>query len=140
MQKNRLITLAFLPVFLVGAAATLPAAQAQMAAESSGALVVIRFNQARVYFDQQLYGAISKAVAVKPEVEFNVVSFAPQSGNADADAKWQALASRNTQTVVSSMQQMGVPASRIHVSGQGQPGLFDRVAVGRGHRGASHVG
>ncbi len=59
--------------FRAALAAFLLLTPAVEAAESdqSPPLVTIRFNQPRVYFDQQLYSAISKAIAVKPEVTFD---------------------------------------------------------------------
>ena len=93
-------------------------------------LVIIRFNQARIYFDKQLFTAISKALAIKPELTFSVVSYAPVTGDAQSDAKWQALASRDTQSVLVSMQNMGIPLSRIQVSGQQDSALkYDETHV-----------
>lgn len=99
-------------------------------AQASEPLVIIRFNQQRVYYDQQLYNAISKAVAIKPEVMIDVVSYAPVTGDSKTDAAWQQAAGAHTQQVVASLQQIGVPASRISISGQRQPGLrFDETHV-----------
>ena len=96
-------------------------------AEASGdgrvPLVTIRFNQPAVAFDQQLYGAISKAVAAKPGVMFEVVSRAPVSESEPHDKTWQAIAGRNTRHVLAVMAQMGVPAERISVMGKVAPGL-----------------
>lgn len=93
-------------------------------------LVTIRFNQPRVYFDQQLYSAVSKAFSVKPEVEFDVVSYAPSTSNTQLDADWQKLAGRNTRSVIAVMMQMGVPMERIHVTGKAQTGLrYDETLV-----------
>lgn len=102
-------------------------------AETSDALaplVTIRFNQPHVYFDQQLYSAIAKAVSIKPEVMFDVVSCAPNAGNSELDRKWQATAGRNTRAVIASMNSMGVPMSRIHVVGKDVQGLrYDETQV-----------
>lgn len=94
-------------------------------AEVPGAkpLVVLRFNQERVYYEQPLFQAIEKAVAVKPGVMFDVVSVTPSTGNPQTDMAWQQTASRNARSVVASMQQMGVPLSRMNISGQRQAGL-----------------
>lgn len=104
---------------------------AAIAANTSAApLVIIRFNQPRVYFDQQLYSAIEKAVAIKPDVTFDVVSYAPTSSDANNNKQWQALAGRNTRSVIAAMTQMGVPMDRIHVVGQSQPGLrYDETQI-----------
>jgi len=96
----------------------------------SAPLVIVRFNQERVYFDQQLYSAIAKAVAIKPEVMFEVVSFAPASGNPAKDANWQSVAGHNTRAVISAMNAMGVPMERIHVTGRSQSGLrYDETHI-----------
>ena len=100
------------------------------AVDASSALVVVRFNQPRVYFDQQLYSAISKAVAIKPDVMFEVVSYAPATGNPEADQRWQAIAGRNTKAVITAMTTMGVPMERISVTGESQAGLhYDETHV-----------
>lgn len=120
------------PIFACSAAVFLaigaPAIAQQMGAVKP--LVVIRFNQPRVYYDQQLYGAISQAVAIKPEVTFSVLAYAPATGDSDKDSQWQQAASGHTQQVVASMQQMGIPLDRIRVTGQSQPGLrYDETHV-----------
>ena len=98
--------------------------------EPSQPLVVVRFNQPHVYFDQQLYGAIAKAVAIKPDVVFDVVSAAPATGDAATDKKWQAIAGHNTRAVINAMSGMGVPMERINVTGQSQAGLhYDETQV-----------
>lgn len=93
------------------------------AAQASEPLVIIRFNQPNVYYDQQLYKAIAQAVAIKPEVMIDVVSYAPQTNDTRTDAQWQQAASVHTQQVVASLQGMGVPMSRISVSGQRMAGI-----------------
>ncbi len=99
-------------------------------AQPAQPLVTIRFNQPRVYFDQQLYSAISKAVAIKPEVMFDVVSLAPATGNAETDKQWQAVAGHNTRAVIAVMNNIGVPPERITVTGKTQQGLrYDQTEL-----------
>lgn len=86
-------------------------------------LVIIRFNQPRVYYEQQLYQAMSKAVAIKPELMIDVVSFAPQASDSDANDAWQQAASKHTQQVVAALESMGVPRARIQVSGERLAGI-----------------
>lgn len=118
-------------VFCLLLLAALPAVpQAQTVPAQNRALVVLRFNQPHVYYEEPLYNAISQAVARKSSVMFDVVSYAPATGDADADGQWQVVASHNTQLVVASMQRMGIPMSRMRVSGQRQAGLsFDEVRI-----------
>lgn len=106
-----LVFMAFLPM--------LSAAQAPAATP----LVTIRFNQPRVYFDKQLYSAISQAVAIKPDVTFDVVSLAPATGNAQLDLQWQQVASHNTRAVLAVMANIGIPAERLRVTGRSQSGI-----------------
>ncbi len=114
---------------LAAAVIAMPAPSFAVAAGAQP-LVTIRFNQPRVYFDQQLYSAIEKAVAVKPEVMFEVVSYAPVTGNAQTDKQWQAVAGRNTRSVIATMTQIGVPMERIRVTGVSQSGLrYDETQV-----------
>ena len=101
--------------------ATLPAIASAIG--DTQPLVIIRFNQTRVYYDQQLYTAIASAVEIKPDVVFDVISYAPTTGNAQKDKEWQGIASRNTQSVIATMQDIGVPMSRINITGLGQSGL-----------------
>ncbi len=119
----------FIAIVLLAASFVVPSiSMAQN--QGSQPLVVIRFNQPRVYFDQQLYGAISKALEIKPDLMLDVVSIAPSLGNEQADKKWQALAGRNTRTVIDAMKAMGVPADRMTVTGQSQSGLrYDETHV-----------
>lgn len=97
---------------------------------NSNALVTIRFNQPRVYYEQQLYGAVSQAVAIKPSVTFDVVSYAPAMAEGEPDSAWQAIASAHTQEVVASLERMGVPRSRLTISGRHVTGLqYDEVHI-----------
>lgn len=103
---------------------------AHSATAGSQPLVIVRFNQPRVYFDQQLYSAISKAVAIKPDVMFDVVSYAPSTGDAGTDQKWQSVAGHNTKAVIAALNNMGIPMERINVTGESQPGLkYDETHV-----------
>lgn len=122
-----------LRIFLVMLTLCLMAPAAGLAqgyAPQSRALVVLRFNQPRVVYEPSLYDAIAKAAAAKPEVMFDVVSFAPSTGDPRMDKAWEGTAGHNTQSVVASMQRMGVPLSRIRVYGQHLSGLtYDEVHI-----------
>lgn len=127
-RLNRFFFSALL-AFTLAVSATFTATSA-VAVEGAQPLVTIRFNQPQVYFDKQLYGAIEKALAIKPDVLFDVVSFAPEGANAEATKKWQAVAGRNTRSVIAAMTGMGVPMDRISVTGQSQAGLrYDETQV-----------
>jgi len=108
---------------LVTSALALLLATSATPAFAREALVIIRFNQARVYYDNQLYQAISKAVAIKPDLMIDVVSYSPETNDTDTDEQWQQAASQHTQQVVNTLQQIGVPRSRISVSGERVAGI-----------------
>ncbi len=99
-------------------------------AQPADPLVIIRFNQARVYYDQQLYNAIAKAVAIKPDLMVDVVSYSPAVADSSVAQQWQETASAHTRGVVQNLVQMGVPTARIRVTGQRMAGInFDETHV-----------
>lgn len=105
-------------------------AAAQSLGDGRSALVTIRFNQANVYFDQQLTSAITRVMQVKPDAVFDVVAFAPSSGNALADRQWQAIAGRNTKGVVNAMLGLGISMEQMNVIGKSTPGLkYDETRI-----------
>lgn len=81
-------------------------------------LMVVRFNQERIYYQQPLYTAISRAVDAKPGVVFNIITVIPQTGSERDQQKSTVAAQTNTNTVVQDMVKMGVPQNRIRVSYQ----------------------
>lgn len=81
-------------------------------------LIIVRFNQRSVYYQQPLYNAVSRAMQVKPGVRFNVVSVVPVAGDADTDSQLQDVARANTGRLMQDMLQMGVPQNQLTVSYQ----------------------
>lgn len=81
-------------------------------------LLVLRFNQERIYYQQPLYTAISRAVQAKPGVMFNIITLIPQTGDARDNQQSTVAAQTNTNMVVRDMVKMGVPQNRIRVSYQ----------------------
>lgn len=93
-------------------------------------LVVLRFNQRKIYFEQPLYSAVSKAVQVKPNVRFSLVSYVPNVGDLEKDQKLMAKANKNVRSVTDAMVKMGVPLQRLHVKTQLDPRLkYDEVHI-----------
>lgn len=80
-------------------------------------LVLIRFNQPNVEYEQQLSAAVSTALQRKPDTEFSVVAVTPSSGEPSDLAKDQELANRNAETVKRALVQLGLAPSRITMSG-----------------------
>ncbi len=69
-------------------------------------LLLIRFNQPRVYFDRSLSQAISSAERVKPGITYDVVSY-----STSGDAK----AGDNLRLVLGGIYKQGVPSSRVQI-------------------------
>lgn len=101
-----------------------------LAVAQAAPFMVIRFNQQRMYYEQPLYNAVAKAVALKPEVMFDVVAVAPRTGDSSLDREWQERSRANVQHVVGTFNSIGVPTSRLTVSYAQQDNLrFDEVHV-----------
>lgn len=106
MDYMRKILTAALFALSLFAVAPAHQAHAKPAIESREPLVVIRFNQRSVYYDRQLYTAMSKALEVKPGVMFDVVALSPANGDARS-------AKERAGQVISSMNKIGMPLERI---------------------------
>lgn len=74
--------------------------------EEDRPLVIIRFDDPNVQYEQPLYEALSQALERRPGATFEVVSVSPDAG---ASARSRRYADR----VVNSMTEMGLPASRL---------------------------
>jgi hypothetical protein len=121
-----LITAAALVV--PNAARALPLAVAS--APSDMPLVVIRFNQPRVYFEQPLFTAVSRAVERKPDVQFNLVSFVPTTGDSRRDQVLQSKANQHASQVAQAIINMGVPQSSVSISSELAQGIaHDEVHI-----------
>jgi len=91
------------------AASPEPAAPAAGAGERR-ALVTIRFDRPGIAYQQQLYHAVSEALAKRPDLSFDIVAVSPP-GHAPG-----AAAERNVESVVKSLTGMGLPADRFRLS------------------------
>lgn len=96
-----------------------PAAPAPVASNSS-ALLVIRFNQPRVYYDDALSQSVGVAEKAKTGVEYEVLSTIPDltSLPVEQQTKLSARAKDNLRNVVLKMQQQGVSPERIRIAEQ----------------------
>lgn len=103
---------------------------AQRLDDGRAPLVTIRFNQPNVYFDQQLTSAVTHVLQAKPDVMFDVVAFAPATGDPSIDRQWQGVAGRNTRNVVNAMTGLGITMDRMNVIGKSTAGLkFDETHI-----------
>ena len=76
-------------------------------------LVLIRYNQPDIKYEQQLTQAVGKVLERHPNAEFSVVAVTPTSGDAAETAKSQQEAGSNADAVKRSLVQMGLSPSRI---------------------------
>lgn len=103
MFKRLLLVLLALTTLMIA----VPSARAQE--DGRTPLMVVRFTKGDVYYAQQLYNAVSKAVQIKPEVMFDVVALAPQGVSAEKVAGH----------MVKNLNSIGVPTGRINVQARG---------------------
>lgn len=101
--------------------APLPAlAQPAAGAADRTPLMVVRFTKGDVYYAQQLYTAVSRAVQIKPDVLFDVVALAPEGVSAEKVAGH----------MVQNLNAIGVPSARIGVMPQnGQQVRYPEVRL-----------
>lgn len=88
----------------------------QFAAANDIPLVVIRFNQRKVFYERPLYNAVSKAVAIKPGTIFEVVSFVPQGTSENAQEKLDQMSASQQSAVVGTLRSIGIPQNQIRTS------------------------
>ena len=107
----------FLAVVLCATAMFSPQVYAKVPeGESVKPLLLIRYNQEHVYYTRALKQAVANAENTKASVKYKVVSVVP-TGNRKGTVKIGAeRAKSNLASVLTSIQQLGVPADRISSS------------------------
>ncbi|MBY0354839.1 MAG: hypothetical protein K2Q12_03815 [Rickettsiales bacterium] len=113
--KTSLLCLSMLSAASVLNAQTVSADESSLQAQAQTPLMVIRYNQPKVFYQRQLYNAVSRAVAIKSTVLFQLVSFVPSTGNNVRDEALLARAEQQTTAFVRDMNAIGVPSERIQV-------------------------
>lgn len=108
-------TVAFNPAY------SMPASEGVSAQNTP--LVIVRFNQRKVYYEKSLYNAVSRAVQVKPSVMFSLVAYVPQTRDPLLNQRHLNLASAHLNEVSSNMVKMGVQANRLSLSTRLNPGI-----------------
>jgi hypothetical protein len=99
-----------------------PTASGHVAAPAGAGLasgrpfVVIRFDNPGVEYEQQLYEAVSAALARAPDVGFDLVAAAPAFGTSEEITSNSEAARASSEKVMRSLLAMGLPADRISVS------------------------
>ncbi|HEV8391194.1 MAG TPA: hypothetical protein VGQ35_15195 [Dongiaceae bacterium] len=99
------------------------AAPAGAGLASGRPFVTIRFENPGVEYEQQLYEAVSTALARSPNVAFDLVAVAPQGGTPEESVSNAEAARASTEKVMRSLLDMGFPAERISVSQVTDPNI-----------------
>ena len=81
-------------------------------------LVVIRFDRPDVPYQQALYAAVSRVLESRPGAVFDLVAVAPNTGGAARIALNSNKAQRFAEGVLRSLIEMGLPPSRVAISGK----------------------
>lgn len=84
--------------------------------EGEKPLMVIRFNEASVPYEWPLYETLTKALEVKPQAHFDVVSVAPRSQDLNQQMKDSDTASSDLARVLGTLKEIGMPENRYKVS------------------------
>jgi len=79
-------------------------------------LVLIRYNQPHVEYEQQLSQAVGSIIERRPNAEFSVVAVTPSSGDSAFVAEQQQMAKAHADDVKRSLIQLGLQPSRISMS------------------------
>lgn len=90
-----------------------------LAAHADKPVMVIRFNQPRVNYEMQLYSILQKALDIKPEAKFEVVSLIPSIGSEAIDYENKVVASENGKQFLKTVDDIGLPRERIDLNYQG---------------------
>ena len=83
---------------------------------SSRPLEVIRFDRQNVAYKQALYNAVSRAVERKPDAVFDLVAVSPKVGSPSARILNTTAATRNSEGVLRTLTDMGLPSSRVNLT------------------------
>lgn len=86
-------------------------------------LVVIRFDQPDVAYEQPLYTAVSRALERKPGATFTIMAVAPNAGSAAQVAVNTNASRQNAENVLRSLTNMGLPADRVSLSATMSPDI-----------------
>ncbi len=79
-------------------------------------LVVIRFTQPNVEYEQALFTVVSRALERRPNAAFDLVAVAPNVGSAAQISLATSKSRRNAEDVLRALTNMGLPADRITLS------------------------
>ncbi len=84
-------------------------------------LVVIRFSNPNVQYDQALFSAVNRALERRPNAAFDLVAVSPGIGNPSQVALATNKSRRNAEGVLRSLTNMGLPSDRMSLSATTNP-------------------
>jgi hypothetical protein len=84
-------------------------------------LVVIRFTNPNVEYEQALFSVVSRALERKPNAAFDLVAVAPSKGTPAQVSLATSKSRRYAESVLRSLTAMGLPADRITLSATSSP-------------------
>ncbi|HEY1505290.1 MAG TPA: hypothetical protein VGF92_13375, partial [Stellaceae bacterium] len=111
------------PAAAVAAAPSRSSAAPAAPSTTDRPLVVIRFDQPNVDYEQPLYTAVSRALERKPSATFTIQAVAPNGGSASEVAASTKASRQNAEKVLNSLTAMGLPADRISLSASMTPDI-----------------
>ena len=76
-------------------------------------LIVLRFTHSNIIYEKTLYDYVSKALKVKPNTHFDVVSVAKESSDESIQEQYNQMAARNADKVMNSLHEIGIPDDRL---------------------------
>jgi hypothetical protein len=98
-----------------------PARTSMVAGETP--LVTIRFDKPNVNYEPALYAAIKSALDRRPSATFDVVAVSPVGNTPGTQALAATNAKRNADSVLRSLTNMNLPASRVRTSSTTSPAV-----------------
>lgn len=123
---NNTLIMAAIGLFFVAIFAVYPVATAQAASSSAktssqessdaslaDAVMIIRFNQKNVYFQDSLKKMVEVVSSVKPDAEYYIQSVIP-ADKEDIGYKYK-IYNQNLRLVVAGLNQLGIPIERVKV-------------------------
>lgn len=93
-----------------------PGASASTILDERRPLVVIRFDNPNVAYQQALYNAVSKVLEQRPQTGFDLIAVTPAGGTAAEVAMNQTKSKQNAQGVLRTLTDMGLPSDRVSVA------------------------
>lgn len=79
-------------------------------------LMIIRFNEPDVAFQDPLYETMVKAFKIKPSAVFDIVSVSQKSSNKKTQNDNDQVAQENAAKVIQTFNDMGMPTTRLTLS------------------------